>query len=741
MPQMCKRAMLLGLLVLIALPLVPPQVVRAIPPLPFVLWGEVKVNGTYVPSGTVISVWANGSRWAEASTSFMDYDGDGIQEAVYQVNVPGDDPETVAVEGPTAGTPLQFHIQWGGQDILANETAIWQSGGDPVHLDLTGTGATPTPSPTRTNTPTPSITPSPSVTPTPTNTPPVIYTPTPTPTCTPNPAFGSGSLEFQRASLPDPQYNGAHDAWISAGEPTTNHGGDTSLEIDNTGTKRILLYFDVSLVPQGAHIVEAKLTLRSTYQRSERPLTVAIYGLKRDWVEGEATWVRASALQTWALDGADDPTGDRTSTAVAYTVVSTINQSYYWDVTSLAQAWVNDPAANHGMLLIGSGEYVYYRFASSEANLGSRPKLYVRWEGGQPPATPAPTSTPGGPGDTTPVPGRDEPFQYNPPAYTGVLDTYIDKMHPTTAHGSEQELRIKGNADYAAALRFDISRIPAGARVYSATLQLNAYNVYSGSSNYWSIRVGAYGLKKSWTGQATWLTPWTGPGATDPTSDRDGAPAGRTSLRSDRTKGWYTWDVTTLAQRWVDHPDQNFGLLLWPDGGEAAYTSSYFQFRSSEYAQDRPRLRVLYSMPTPTPRPTSTPTNTPTPTATSTPAVGTLQVTVFNDVNRDGIRGDAEPGLSGARIEVWRGAELYRQGTTGSSGACTFASMPEGSYVVHEVDPPGYVSSTVNDYPVDIVADQQMDLYFGDYLASAVTATPTATPNYTRHLWLPLQLK
>lgn len=130
------------------------------PPLPATFYGIVTVGGNSAPAGATVTAWINGQQVATTLT-FLD---NGL--ATYQINVPGDDPDTPQVEGGQAGDPIRFQID--GQD--ASLATLWQVG---ILAQLNLTVATPTPTPTPEGTP--------PVSPTTTTTPVVTGTPTPTP--------------------------------------------------------------------------------------------------------------------------------------------------------------------------------------------------------------------------------------------------------------------------------------------------------------------------------------------------------------------------------------------------------------------------------------------------------------------------------------------------------------------------------------------------------------------------------
>lgn len=100
----------------------------ALPPLPSSFWGTVKLSGNNLPQGAGISAWIDGVQYATATSSL--YGGD----TVYKLDVPGDDPGSVLIEGGVSGDTVVFKIN--GRP--AQETGIWQSGVN-LELDLTVT--------------------------------------------------------------------------------------------------------------------------------------------------------------------------------------------------------------------------------------------------------------------------------------------------------------------------------------------------------------------------------------------------------------------------------------------------------------------------------------------------------------------------------------------------------------------------------------------------------------------------
>ena len=111
------------------------------PPLPFSPYGTVKVNNTNVPNWVVISAQCGGKTFRQTTT--MIHSGESWS---FNLDIPGDDVDTPGVkEGCTPNETVTFKIG----DLTASQTAPWVSGGG-SRIDITATGAMPTPSRTPT---------------------------------------------------------------------------------------------------------------------------------------------------------------------------------------------------------------------------------------------------------------------------------------------------------------------------------------------------------------------------------------------------------------------------------------------------------------------------------------------------------------------------------------------------------------------------------------------------------------
>ncbi|MGB9593020.1 MAG: hypothetical protein ACPL7R_02640, partial [Anaerolineae bacterium] len=252
------RPLLVGvfLAALLAGYLLPATPVSAVPPLPCKFYGTVKQGGANVPAGTAITAWISGVQYGPTVYAFS-YAG----ETWYNIDVPGDDPETPEKEGGVPGDIVSFKV--GG--VWADQTGVWQTGGN-ISLNLTIAAPTPTPTvtgtpptatPTNTPTNTPTASNTPTRTPTATNTP----TRTPTPFGTPTPTPLPVKVRLQRSASGFPQ---VWDSYIRQDQPDANFGLDPNRHFKikpGLPAMKGLIKFDLSGLPSGITVVKARLGL------------------------------------------------------------------------------------------------------------------------------------------------------------------------------------------------------------------------------------------------------------------------------------------------------------------------------------------------------------------------------------------------------------------------------------------------------------------------------------------------
>ena len=191
-------------------------------------------------------------------------------------------------------------------------------------------------------------------------------------------------------------------------------------------------------------------------------------------------------------------------------------------------------------------------------------------------------------------------------------DAYVNQNSPDTSYGSSTILSVSRDEflqETRSLLRFTLSSIPAGSVINQARLQL-----YLRDADFGKPSLVVRQVTESWTTSVTWNTQ---PGVTNVDYASTVVPA---------LEGyWYTWDITTLVDRWVNGGDPwgNEGLFLWCPASETFYR--HFDSMNVSGTATDPRLVIDYTPPTPTPTATptrtSTPTRTPTATATRTSTI------------------------------------------------------------------------------------------------------------------------
>jgi spore coat protein A len=162
--------------------------------------------------------------------------------------------------------------------------------------------------------------------------------------------------------------------------------------------RRAVIGFDLaSVIPQGALVSEATLTLRTT-QGGSAANDVKLHRARSDWGEGTSDalgdeWIGAPATSgdaTWThrlYPSAlwNSPGGDYEPVASASAYVA-FESFYSWSSAGMLddlQRWVDDPDANFGWVMIGQetgGVTTQKRFASHEnANATYRPLLEITY--------------------------------------------------------------------------------------------------------------------------------------------------------------------------------------------------------------------------------------------------------------------------------------------------------------------------------------------------------------------------
>ena len=166
-------------------------------------------------------------------------------------------------------------------------------------------------------------------------------------------------------------------------------------------------------------------------------------------------------------------------------------------------------------------------------------------------------------------------------------DDYISSAVPDSNYGTWNKLYV-GTASvsyyYRAYLQFDLSTIPADARITDADLKLYQYNSI-GSGNF---QIGLHKVTSNWEENTITCN-------LQPNSSSE-VEALRTVYTGSTT--WRSWDIDDLVQGWLDGSITNQGMLL--KSTDETLSSIGVYFYSSDYttdASERPKLVISYYIP------------------------------------------------------------------------------------------------------------------------------------------------
>ncbi len=176
--------------------------------------------------------------------------------------------------------------------------------------------------------------------------------------------------------------------------------------------------------------------------------------------------------------------------------------------------------------------------------------------------------------------------------YNGTRDTKLASGSPNTNYGAATTLDLDGSPDIADLLYWDLTAIPAGSIIESASIQLNVTNTSSQAYELYVMERAWDEMAATWNLAATGSA-WGTAGALS-TADRG------TDIVGTLTAASTGLNLTTLnaagiaaVQAWIDGPANNFGLII-----QDYVNSNGVDFSSSEASviAQRPKLLVTYRM-------------------------------------------------------------------------------------------------------------------------------------------------
>ena len=163
-------------------------------------------------------------------------------------------------------------------------------------------------------------------------------------------------------------------------------------------------------------------------------------------------------------------------------------------------------------------------------------------------------------------------------------DATIDSLNPLMNLGNKPDLgvvfgidRTSGRFEQDALLQFDLASIPPGSTITSAKLGLNLTTATGSTS------IAGYSVTSAWNESSVTYKdrPTTG-----------SSPVFVQDVPADPRPRQVTFDVTVLADNWVDQPTSNFGLFLRPTA-----TSPVQRIFDSGEGASAPALTVEFTLP------------------------------------------------------------------------------------------------------------------------------------------------
>jgi len=90
-------------------------IVSAVLPMPYAPWGEITINGEPAPGGLSVEAYIDGIKYADTLT---------FNDGIYDIEVPGDDPDTPGIEGGIDGDTITIEVN----GDTASPALTWQEG-------------------------------------------------------------------------------------------------------------------------------------------------------------------------------------------------------------------------------------------------------------------------------------------------------------------------------------------------------------------------------------------------------------------------------------------------------------------------------------------------------------------------------------------------------------------------------------------------------------------------------------
>ncbi|NLG27344.1 MAG: DNRLRE domain-containing protein [Chloroflexi bacterium] len=154
------------------------------------------------------------------------------------------------------------------------------------------------------------------------------------------------------------------------------------MTVRRNGVRTSLVRFNLSSVPSGLTVTEARVELYCVARSNPGPLTISVHRAIRWWGEGRANWTVAAKGLLWGVPGCKQYGVDLGRRVLSSVDATATGQWYSWDITGQVQSWLGG-ARNHGLVFVGSGPAsVEYQFLTSEStwNAPRTPRLVIKYQ-------------------------------------------------------------------------------------------------------------------------------------------------------------------------------------------------------------------------------------------------------------------------------------------------------------------------------------------------------------------------
>lgn len=178
------------------------------------------------------------------------------------------------------------------------------------------------------------------------------------------------------------------DAYLDIDNPDKNYGGSATLKLKQ-GSDHPVLQFDLSLIPVGSRIVEAKLLLyreeAGSFSLSAR--TVNAHRVLEPWLAGSKNGATAADGATWLTRDGNVAWKSASGTVDSANAADGTHTHYYvwltpwmeWNLTSLVQGWVDRRYPNYGVMLRPTTSVSTEEYTAAEGDSAQVPKLAIKY--------------------------------------------------------------------------------------------------------------------------------------------------------------------------------------------------------------------------------------------------------------------------------------------------------------------------------------------------------------------------